>query len=111
MSTLRARKLKMRRMQILLFFLGIIWFSPRMSGRQNQDDQELTKRFEKSVTVHVDVVGQSYCHVDDEAFSASLDLRLRFSNSSDRPVILSRKIESPNIVRVARDADAANKRE
>ena len=52
------------------------------------------------------MIAQSYCHVDDESFSAFLDLRLRFTNISDHAVILSRRIESPVIVRAARDAQA-----
>ena len=48
--------------------------------------------------------GEHYnCHVDDESFVASLNLRLQFINSSGHPVILSRKIEAPPIVRAARD--------
>jgi hypothetical protein len=82
-----------------------------MDSRQNPDEDEIAKYVEKSLRVHVEVVRQSYCRVDDGALSASLDVTLRFTNSSERPVILSRKIESPNIVRVARDADAANKGE
>jgi hypothetical protein len=57
----------------------------------------------------VEVVNQSYCHVDDESFVALLNLRLQLTNSSGHPVILSRQIEDPPIVRAARDLQSGEK--
>jgi hypothetical protein len=53
------------------------------------------------------VVDQSYCHVDDQTFSVFMDLKLQFTNLSDNAVILPRIIESPAVVRAARDAHQA----
>lgn len=96
---------------IVFFPIVIVGLSTSLLSQQNQDDQELAKYLEKSVIVHAEVLKQSYCHVDDESFTASLDLKLRFTNSSGRSVILSRKIEPPSIIRVARNAEEANRNE
>jgi hypothetical protein len=76
-----------------------------------QIDDAIARPTEKLLAVHVDVVNQSYCHVDDESFVAFLNLRLQFINSSDHAVILSRKIEPPPIVRAARDVQSGEKGE
>lgn len=76
---------------------------------QVETHQQFDNRIENEVSLRIEVVGQSYCHVDDESFSARLGLRLRFTNSSDHSVILARKLVPPEVVRVARDADAGHK--
>jgi hypothetical protein len=97
----------LRVLMIVLSFVGSSGFSPSINSQHSQDEQEIAKRGEKSLTVHAEVIRQAYCHVDDEGFSASLDLRLRFTNASQRSVILSRKIEPPSIVRIARSVESA----
>jgi len=64
------------------------------------------ERASVSLTARVSVIGQSYCHVDDESFAANLKLRVTFSNNAEHIIILSRKIESPTIVHVALSAEA-----
>jgi hypothetical protein len=89
-----------RKAAILLFFLGRLGLTEHAKA---QIHDALAKPTEKLLAVHAEVVKQSYCHVDDESFVASLNVRLQFRNSSEHPVILSRKIEPPPIVRAARD--------
>jgi hypothetical protein len=96
----------MRKKSIVLLFIGGLGFSQHAKA---QVDDALARSTEKLLTAHVKVVNQSYCHVDDESFVASLNLRLQFINSSGYPVILSRKIEPPPIVRVARDLQSGEK--
>lgn len=96
--------------KVVLFSIGISGLCIGVNALQSRDDQELAKQA-ASLTVHIEVVQQSYCKDDDEAFTASLDLKIRFTNSSRRSVILSRKIESPPVVRVALNAEAAKRSE
>jgi hypothetical protein len=96
----------MRRMSILLLFLGGLGFAQHAIA---QMDDALARPTEKLLTAHVEVVSQTYCHVDDESFVANLNLRLQLINSSGNPVILSRKIEPPPIVRAARDLQSGEK--
>jgi hypothetical protein len=64
---------------------------------------------EQDLIVVADIVRQSYCRADDEAFSVKMNIRLRFTNKSAHPVILARNIESPPIIRVAKNSrDAQN---
>jgi len=62
---------------------------------------------EENLAVTIRVVGQKYCHVDLESFSVLMKVKLRFVNVSDRPVILSRQVRSPGIIRVAASVEAA----
>lgn len=87
-------------MSILFLFIGGLGLAPYAKA---QIDDAQARPTEKLLTAHVEVVNQTYCHVDDESFVASLNLRLQLINSSGDPVILSRKIEPPPIVRAARD--------
>jgi len=61
---------------------------------------------EGPLIVNARVIAQRYCHVDPEAFSVFMDVDLRFTNTTDQPVILSRHVE-PGGARVARDVEAA----
>lgn len=64
---------------------------------------------ERDLSVEAKIVAQSYCHVDDEAFSVRMEVKLNFTNSSDQPIVMARRIESPPIVRVAKKMrDALN---
>jgi len=47
--------------------------------------------------------------VDDEAFTVRMDIKLRFTNVSEHPVILAKWVESPPIVRAARTIEDAEK--
>jgi len=96
----------MRKTLILLLFISGLGFAQHAKA---QIDDGPVRPTEKLLAAHIEVVNQTYCHVDDESFDAHLDLRLQFINSSARPVILSRKIEPPYVVRVARDPQAGAK--
>jgi hypothetical protein len=78
-------------------------------GAQQNENHPNPERASASLTAQIQVIRQSYCHVDDESFAANLKLRLTFTNNSEHVVILSRKIESPTIVRVALSAEAGKK--
>ncbi|MGC2817752.1 MAG: hypothetical protein WA207_20330 [Candidatus Acidiferrum sp.] len=104
----RQGELIMWKMLITLLFVGALGLS---QSAMAQIDDVLGKPAQELLTVHVEVVSQSYCHVDGESFVASLRLRLQFTNISTHSVILSRKIEPPSIVRVARDLQAGEKRD
>ena len=81
------------------------------SNRRRQDSSRNIRQTENSLVAHIEIARQTYCHVDDESFGANIDLKLRLTNASDRTVILARKIEPPGIIRVARDAEAAQRNE
>jgi len=95
----------MRKIPLLLLSISVLGLPYGARGQQYQD-----RRAADLVTVHARVLHQSYCHVDDEAFTAFLDLSLEFTNSSSKPVILARKIEAP-IIRVARNVEAGQRNE
>ena len=98
----------MRKMRLLLLFMGGLGLAQQAKA---QIDDAVARPIEKLLAAHVEVVNQSYCHVDDESFVAFLNLRLQLINSSDHPVILSRKIEPPLVVRAARDLQSGEKGE
>ena len=91
---------------IVLFLIGSLGFAQQAKA---QTHDALARTTEKPLTAHVEVLNQSYCHVDDESFVATLYLRLQLINSSRHSVILSRNIEPPNIVRAARDLESGEK--
>jgi hypothetical protein len=78
---------------------------------QSVQDQQRTEPIhqERDLSVKAGIITQSYCHVDDEAFTVRMDIKLRFTNVSEHPVILSKRVESPPIVRVARTIEDADK--
>jgi hypothetical protein len=100
----------MRKIPLLLLLISVLGVPHEAGAQQDQDGASLREQAGKLVTVHAEVLRQSYCHVDDEAFTAFLDLRLQFTNFSHNSVILARKIEVP-IVRVARNAEAGQRNE
>jgi hypothetical protein len=61
------------------------------------------------IAVKAQILSQSYCHTDLEVYSVQMSVKLGFTNVSDHNVILSRRIESPAIVRVAKTIDDAQK--
>lgn len=75
-------------------------------GAQQTGNQRSPEQASASLTAQIQVIRQSYCHADDEAFTANLKLRLTFTNNSEHVAILSRKVEPPTIVRVALTAEA-----
>lgn len=64
---------------------------------------------EVDLSVKAEIITQSYCHVDDESFAVRMEIKLRFTNVSDHPVILAKLVESPPIVRAARTTADAQK--
>jgi hypothetical protein len=52
------------------------------------------------------VVAQTYCGGGSDLFSVSMKISLRFTNLSNRPVILARKIPGPLAIRVAKNPEA-----
>ena len=73
----------MRRMSILLLVIGGLGFAQHAKA---QMDDALARPTEKLLAAHVEVVSQSYCHVDDESFVASLNLSLSFAIRAHRTV-------------------------
>jgi hypothetical protein len=54
-----------------------------------------------ALSAKVQILSQTYCHVDDDSFSVLLNVQVRFTNVSNQPVILSRRIENAETARVA----------
>ena len=100
----------MRRMRLLLLLISVLGVPHEAGAQGDQDGASLREQAEKLVTVHAEVLRQSYCHVDDEAFTAFMDVRLQFTNSSRNSVILAQDIKAP-FVHVARNAEAGQRRE
>jgi hypothetical protein len=59
------------------------------------------------VTIAADAIEESYCRTDSQSFEVHIKLKLEFSNSSNRNVILARAIQNPVIVRLAKSRFAA----
>lgn len=100
----------MRKTHLLLFLITVLGLASQASAQQDPDGASLSEHTESLVSVHAEVLRQSYCHVDDEAFTAFLDMKLRFTNSSSNSVILARDIKAPTF-HVARDAEAGRRKE
>jgi hypothetical protein len=94
------------KLRALLFFAAIFALCHETNAQENKDAKEAAPRTENLLSVQAEIIAQSYCHVDDQTFSVFMDLKLHFTNLSDHAVILSRRIESPAVVRAARDAQA-----
>jgi hypothetical protein len=90
----------------LLLFAASFGMCCEANAQQNYED---TPKAGKLLSIHAEVIAQTYCHVDDQVFTVSIDLKLQFTNLSGHPVILSKKFESPNIVRAAGDAEEGKK--
>jgi hypothetical protein len=61
----------------------------------------------KSLKLTIEIVGQRHCFPDSEGPILYLDLLLRFTNLSQHPVILSKRIETPPIIRAAQSLEDA----
>jgi hypothetical protein len=61
------------------------------------------------LAVNAEILKQTYCHTDLETFSVQISIKLRFTNVSDHNVIISRTIENPAIIRVAKTLEDAHK--
>jgi hypothetical protein len=86
--------------------------SPRFSqNRTPESAGEAKLKVDDTLKIEAKVVGQKYCHVDSETFSVLLSLKIKFTNVSDHPVILARKIVDPPIVHVAQSIETAEKGE
>lgn len=72
--------------------------SPSLRQPPDPESSPLTATFE--------ILGQTYCHVDDESFAVKMDVRLHLRNASSENLILSRRIDSPDVVRVAKSVEA-----
>ena len=71
------------------------------TGKASAVDQNSSQ-----LVVTAKILSQSYCHVDDSSFGVLINVQLHFENVSDVPVILSKKIDAPSLVRVAKDGNA-----
>ena len=98
-------------LRTLLLFTAAFGFCFEVKAQQNKDARERASLPESLLSVHGEVVAQNYCHNYDDMFSVFMDLKLRFTNVSDHAVILSKKIESPNVIRAAHDAEAGKRGE
>jgi hypothetical protein len=96
-------------LRILWLFTAFFGLCFELNAQQNKDAKQKASSAENLLSVGAEVVAQNYCHDYDDMFTVSMDLKLRFTNVSGHPVILSKKIESPNVVRAARDAEAGKK--
>jgi hypothetical protein len=94
-------------LRTLLIFAAFFGLCGETTAQQGKDAEEVAPHAENLLSVHAAVMAQTYCHVDDQTFTVSMDVKLRFTNRSGHAVILSRRIESPSVVRAARDALAA----
>ena len=50
---------------------------------------------------------QTYCHSDNTSFVVNMDVRVHLSNTSNNTLILSKRIDSPPVVRVAKNSETA----
>jgi hypothetical protein len=96
-------------MRMLVLLLAACTLLPNVYARQDQLPSTTEKPPDVSLRLRIELEGQSYCHIDDESFALNMQLALHFTNVSNHPVILSRRIESPSVVRVTRDAEAARR--
>jgi hypothetical protein len=98
---------------VLLIILGWSAGSSRNQPRQallhRAAYQMAVPRQESDLSVSVEVVKQSYCHVDLDSFSVKMDVKLRFTNVAGQPVILARQTRTPRIIRVSKSVEAARK--
>ena len=91
--------------------MSIVFAMAGASAQQTSASPATAARLplEPDLAVVADIVGLTYCRADAEAFGVKMDIRLRFTNVSNHPVILARSIESPQLVRVAKNTrDAQN---
>lgn len=88
-----------RNFTILVLMLTVPLFD---AGKASADDRNSSQ-----LVVTAKILSQSYCHADDSSFAVLVTVQLHFKNVSDIPVILSKKIEAPTLVRVAKDGNAA----
>jgi len=95
------------RIQSLLLFT-LLWVpvlgsqGPSRPGRSDSGVQT-----SPALKVTGKVISQAYCYGDNQVFTASMKIGLVFLNTSERPVILSRKMNPPNVTRVAATLAAA----
>lgn len=78
-------------------------------GTDHKHESDESIHREKRLSVSARIVKQSYCHNDDEVVSIRMQVALRFTNTSENPVILAKLIESPPIVRAAMNAESAER--
>jgi hypothetical protein len=96
----------MKSLPSALFFVAAIFSMGQFEFQRDQDEAYIAAHMEKLVTLHVELLGQTYCRADDQIFISHLNLRLSFLNASTKKVIFARKVESPKTVRVARSMEA-----
>jgi hypothetical protein len=89
-----------------LMVLACSWAFCLRVGAQRNENHLNPEQASASLPAQIQVIRQSFCHLDDESFAANLKLRLMLTNNSEHVAILSRKIEPPTIVRVALTAEA-----
>jgi hypothetical protein len=105
-ATFHANNMTAMRKLVPLLLIATLVAVCGGNAQQRPDEIATSPRIENSLSMHAEVVEQSYCHNYDDMFTVFMDLKLQFTNSSGHPVILARRIPSPNIVRAARDAEA-----
>jgi hypothetical protein len=76
-------------------------FAAFIPSRLGTDNQKLT--------AFIAINSQDYCHVDDDSFSVRMEVNVKLTNVSSRPVILSKRIENPEIMRIASDIESARR--
>jgi len=99
-------------MRILIAFVLLTWSYGLCAQRQQEVGQEQKTDplpQERDLSVNAQITTQKYCHMDDDSFAVRMEIKLRFTNVSDHPVILAKRIEDPPIVRAARSIEDAKK--
>jgi hypothetical protein len=91
-------------MKKVLYCVLLVGVCAVLSRSQEKTDYGIVPPVDLSL--NLEIVKQSYCHVSDEDFNVEMKVKLKFTNISDHNVILSRKIENPTTVRAAKTVEA-----
>lgn len=94
-------------MKSLLHFVALVAICSPLLSHQESQAPSVAQKTENALRVQATIMKQKYCRADAEVFRIDLDIKLRFTNIRDQPVILSKRIENPTITRVAKSVDAA----
>lgn len=104
-------KMKMKLTTVVLGMSGIVGISnPAIAQTSASTIVQPDNMKSNALSASLRIISQSYCHVDNQSFDVHMKIQVRFTNVLDRPVILSRKIDPPTVVRVAKTADEGKAR-
>lgn len=91
----------------LFVLCGVVFlcFEPRAVHNQTGSPLQNTKLESPALSAKAIIRAQTYCHIAD-SFVVQMDVQVHLTNTSDGPVILSRRIDNPSVVRVAKTREA-----